>query len=481
MKSSKLIILPLLSASFLLTSCFEQQKPSEDSKESSQGNEVSSENSKETSNSTPDVPHSADGNFAILKGTMEKMADANGFKTEITPFNATLGGIRYIRNDDDSVKTSNWDVRLKASNIIETSTHTGNASNADNINQSIKVNDASLSKAKYGLGYLLSDEESSANTINSLISRFGKDMYANAYYAGEAYPDRLYYDFDDTEGKMSAAGSLLKVATPFILSALDDAGYSVYKNDNPKNGATYEIQTKAYLSLAQEDTSVTAQSLNEAETNPPLVGDEWEEILIGFLDAMNDEFSDNIISSKTGDKYTLTIDFSGEDIQNAIQDFLDSLDEGWSYTIDLPSEGDKTNQIVITKDELQAISDKLKNAAHLENFHYELTYNDKVLIDGALHFDITIDQSIYKDAFDEKKNDPDYDETKDGTMIGLTEIKLDQKMNYSIYQLGLDDMDQEVLKKHLWSYAGLPSKEDLSNSSVYPEQTLPPKKESTSN
>ena len=66
-------------------------------------------------------------------------------------------------------------------------------------------------------------------------------------------------------------------------------------------------------------------------------------------------------------------------------------------------------------------------------------------------------------------------------MIGLTQIKLNQKMNYSIYQLSMDDIDQEVLKKHLWTYAALPSKEDLSNPSVYPEQKLPPKKEVTTN
>lgn len=54
-------------------------------------------------------------------------------------------------------------------------------------------------------------------------------------------------------------------------------------------------------------------------------------------------------------------------------------------------------------------------------------------------------------------------------------------MNYSIYQLSMDDIDQEVLKKHLWTYAALPSKEDLSNPSVYPEQKLPPKKEVTTN
>ena len=112
MKSSKIIMLPLLSASFLLASCVEQQSTSSDnsrgsSQESKENSSENPVNSSESSKPTPDVPHSADENFAILKGTMKKMTDANGFKTEITPFNATLGGIRYVRNDDDSVKTTN--------------------------------------------------------------------------------------------------------------------------------------------------------------------------------------------------------------------------------------------------------------------------------------------------------------------------------------------------------------------------------------
>lgn len=484
MKSSKIIMLPLLSASFLLASCVEQQSASsENSRESSQDKGDSSENtvnSSESSKPTPDVPHSADENFAVLKGTMEKMSDANGFKTEITPFKATLGGIRYVRNEDDTVKTTNWDVLLKASKIVETSTHTGNLSNLENVNQSVKVVNGSLSKSKYGLGYLVADEEGSANTINRLISALGKDMYANAYYAGELYPDRLYYDFDDPQGKTSMAGQLLRGITPFILPMLDNAGYSVYKNDNPKNVPTYEIQTKAYVSLNQGDGS-TQDGTTTTPEDSPLIGNEWEDILIGFLDAMKDKFSDNIISSKTADTYTLTIDFSGEDIEKAIQEFLDSLEDDWSYTIDLPIGENQTTQIVITKDELQALSNKLKDATHLEGFHYELTYDDKVLLNGALDLDLTINQSIYKDIFDERKNDPDYDPKTDGTMIGLTQIKLNQKMNYSIYQLGLDDIDPDILKGHLWSYAGLPSKEDLANPSVYPEQKLPPKKEATTN
>lgn len=459
MKSSKIIMLPLLSASFLLASCVEQQSTSsgnsrdssQESKENSSENPV---NSSESSKPTPDVPHSADENFAILKGTMEKMTDANGFKTEITPFNATLGGIRYVRNDDDSVKTTNWDVLLKASKVIETSTHTGNISSPDNVNQSIKVINGSLSKSKYGLGHLVSDEEGNAETINRLISALGKNMYANAYYAGELYPDRLYYDFDDPSGKTS-------------------------KNDNPKNIPTYEIQTKAYVSLNQGNNPSTDNP--STPTDSPLIGNEWEDILIGFLDAMKDKFPDNIISSKTADTYTLTIDFSGKDVEKAIQEFLNSLEDDWSYTIDLPIGENQTTQIVITKDELQALSDKLKDATHLEGFHYELTYNDKVLLNGALNMDLTINQSIYKDIFDERKNDPNYDPKTDGTMIGLTQIKLNQKMNYFIYQLSMDDIDQEVLKKHLWTYAALPSKEDLSNPKVYPEQKLPPKKEVTTN
>lgn len=484
MKSSKIIMLPLLSASFLLASCVEQQSTSSgNSRDSSQENNKNSfensVNSSESSKPTPDVPHSADENFAILKGTMEKMTDANGFKTEITPFNATLGGIRYARNDDDSVKTTNWDVLLKASKVIETSTHTGNISSPDNVNQSIKVINGSLSKSKYGLGHLVSDEEGNAETINRLISALGKNMYANAYYAGELYPDRLYYDFDDPSGKTSMAGQLLKGITPFILPMLDNAGYSVYKNDNPKNIPTYEIQTKAYVSLNQGNNPSTDNP--SIPTDSPLIGNEWEDILIGFLDAMKDKFPDNIVSSKTADTYTLTIDFSGKDVEKAIQEFLNSLEDDWSYTIDLPIGENQTTQIVITKDELQALSDKLKDATHLERFHYELTYNDKVLLNGALNMDLTINQSIYKDIFDERKNDPNYDPKTDGTMIGLTQIKLNQKMNYSIYQLSMDDIDQEVLKKHLWTYAALPSKEDLSNPSVYPEQKLPPKKEVTTN
>lgn len=489
MKSSKIIMLPLLSATFLLASCNEQQTSSNNSfnntKDSSHDSGDASSNepikSAESSKPTPDIAHSADSNFEVLRSTMQKMADANGFKTEITPFSATLGGIRYMRNDDDSVKTTNWDVLLKASRITMTSTHTGNASDADNINESIKVSNGSLSKAKYGLGYLVSDEESGANTINRLISALGKDMYANAYYAGEAYPDRLYYDFDGEDGKMSTAGTLIKGMTPFILPALDKAGYSVYVNDNPKNGSSYEIQTKGYLSLGEDDSSTETQFIDQGEGDSPLIDDDWEEILMDVLDALKDKFSDNIISSKTKDEYTLTIDFSGDDIQNAIKEFLDSLDDDWSYTIDLPSSGDETTQIVITKDELQAVSDKLKDTAHLESFHYELTYTDKALVNGALNFDMTIDQSVYKDAFDEKKNNPDYDATTDGTMIGLTEIKLNQKMKYSIYQLTLDDIDQDTLKEHLWSYAALPSKETLGNPSIYPEQKLPPKKETSSN
>ena len=484
MKSSKIIMLPLLSASFLLASCVEQQSTSSDNSRGSsqESNKNSSENpvnSSESSKPTPDVPHSADENFVILKGTMEKMTDANGFKTEIAPFNATLGGIRYVRNDDDTVKTTNWDVLLKASKVIETSTHTGNISSPDNVNQSIKVINGSLTKSKYGLGHLVSDEEGNAETINRLISALGKNMYANAYYAGELYPDRLYYDFDDPSGKTSMAGKLLKEITPFILPMLDNAGYSVYKNDNPKNIPTYEIQTKAYVSLNQENNPSTDNP--STPTDSPLIGNEWEDILIGFLDAMKDKFPDNIVSSKTADTYTLTIDFSGKDVEKATQDFLNSLEDDWSYTIDLPIGENQTTQIVITKDELQALSDKLKDATHLERFHYELTYNDKVLLNGALNMDLTINQSIYKDIFDERKNDPNYDPKTDGTMIGLTQIKLNQKMNYSIYQLSMDDIDQEVLKKHLWTYAALPSKEDLSNPSVYPEQKLPPKKETTTN
>ena len=75
MKSSKIIMLPLLSASFLLASCVEQQSTSSDnsrgsSQESKENSSENPVNSSESSKPTPDVPHSADENSSGARGKL---------------------------------------------------------------------------------------------------------------------------------------------------------------------------------------------------------------------------------------------------------------------------------------------------------------------------------------------------------------------------------------------------------------------------
>lgn len=508
MKTEKLIILPILSATFLLASCNPQESSSSSSsKNSSKGEEESSQHSgssssKNTSSSSssssshsaelPDLDKDADKDFAILKSVLENTASENGFKAETSPFSSSFGGLRYKKDEDNKLSSTNWDLIVKADKITATETHVGDGEEAEDYNASLKVANVSFDKDKYGIGHLVSEKDSEAKVVDAAIKTLAKNMYANAYFAGDT-PNRVYYDLDDDNGKESNSAHLLRAATPFILEALDENGYSVYKNDDPKNDATYEILTKAYVTISEnqdtdEDVTTVASTDSSTEDSNEDTVDwtKWLKIIPDVIEVLNDNFADCVVSSRKSDVYTLSVKFSDKEVTKAIDDLIDKLDDDFEFTFSIPTdeEGDDGIKITITKDMLETIAGELDKAIESGSFDYEVSYNSKYLVNSALSFNLSIDESIYEslygseDTATENSTESSSESSSETTnpMIGLTSFSIDAKTGYSYYEKVLADSDESKLKEHLWSFANLPSKEKLAQ---YPEQTLPPKKKTT--
>ncbi len=466
---------------------------SQHSSSSSSENTSSSSSSSSHSAELPDVDKDADKDFAVLKSVLENTASENGFKAEMSPLSASFGGLRYKKDENNKLSSTNWDLLVKADKITAVETHVGDPDEAEDYNASLKVANVSLDKDKYGIGHLISEKDNEAKAIDAVIKTLAKDMYANAYFAGDT-PDRLYYDLDDENGKESNSAHLLKAATPFILDALDENGYSVYKDDDPKNDPTYEILTKAYVTISENqdtDEDITTVSSTDSSTEDTSEDTfdwtKWIQIISNAIEVLNDNFSDCIVSSRKNDVYTLSVKFSDKEVGKAIDDFIDTLDDDFEFTVDIPTseEGEEGVKITITKDMLETIAGELDKAIESGSFDYEVSYNSKYLVNSALSFNLSIDESIYEslygsddgeNATDSSSSSSSSETVTDEMMIGLTSLSIDEKTGYSYYEKVLADSDESKLKEHLWNFANLPSKEELAK---YPEQALPSKKETT--
>lgn len=468
MKTKNVIMLPLLSATFLLSSCKTTPSESSSPKESTPSSEEKPTPIEPSSSKTPEIASDADKDLAVLKGAMENSINANGFKTEITPFETAISGLKYSQEGEEEVKNTNWDVLLNATSINSTTTHINEGKNKEDYNFSLQVKNLSIGQVKYGLGPLFSDGTSSATAMNSLIKAFGSGQYLNAYYSGANYSDRIFYDVKDEKGEDSNAAMFVSGLNPFILKLLDQAGYSVYVNDNPKNDSTYEIMPNGYISIPEGDTTIPSDSGN-IEDNLP---ENWQETVMDFILSIKDEFKDNIISTKTGSEFTLSISFNDKEIKDAINNYIASLPADWKYTIPLPSDEDgSTNEIVVDKMTLQLLAATLETMGSVDRFNYEIKYDENVLLGGAFNFEMTMNKSMYDSAFSSMQ--PAEGETSK-SLLAVTNVKISEEMKYTAYSLKDEDSDPSKLQENLRSFASIPDTDVLA---TYQEQKLPPKKE----
>lgn len=486
MKTKNVIMLPLLSATFLLSACTQVQEESRESKESTQSSQDSKKPDSQSSSSYDEfwgseeknkgTTEGADSDLSILEKTMEKTFNSNGFRMEIKPFKGAVTGVKYSQKTGKETKTSNWDALLNVADISQSTTHVGEGDKEEDYNFALQVKDADISSLQYGIGYIISNTAVGAELINSEVEEFGSDLYMNAYYSGGDYSDRLFYDIDNEEGKESEnLSTLLGLAKPMIMSTLDSLGYSVYIGDNPKNDYKFDLNTKGYVELPSEE----AEEETETETLEEQLPDNYQEIIMDFILSIKDEFKDNIITTKDGNTYVLSVNFQDDaKIKEAIDEYINKLDDNWSYTIPLPTEGEEGSEeienIVITKEDLQKISEKLQEAGEIERFEYEIRYNENVLTNGALKFEMTFDKSSYDSKFEEMQPEEGENEK---SMVAVTDIKINEKTEYTTYALEESDSDESKLKEHLRSFANIPSLEKLA---TYPKQEIPEKKQTSS-
>lgn len=483
MKTKNVLMLPLLSAIFLLSSCNpaeedssssenkSQQSSSEDSKQSQSSSE-SSNFFDSSESSTPDVAQDADKDLSILKTAVENSVKSNGFKTVVSPFKTAVTGLKYSQETGAEVKTVDWDALLTADRINSVTTHSGEGNKADDYNFSLQMQNLAIGKVKNGIGPLISSDNSAeAKTLSKMIESFGKKMYFNTYYSGNDYADRLFYDVDDEKGKESNARYIFDALNPILLKALDAAGYSVYKNDNPENEATFELLSKGYLELPEDVETPTEDEVDSVvDEVKEKVPSNWKEIVLDFVIAIKDEFKDNIISSKTGDLYTLSVRFDDNSLLDTIDNYVKSLDDDWSYTFNVPVDEEETKEIVITKDQLENIVSEVKSMGQVDRFDYDITYDAKALRSGAFKFELSTD----KEDLDNTFNTQEIEEGETSkSMTALTNVKVSQEMTYTTYSLTNGDSNEETLKTNLRSFAAIPAKEKLD---AYPKQVIPEKK-----
>ncbi len=470
MKNGKLIMLPLLSATFLLSSCTngnQNKDASSSSDKSSNTSSVdSSESENKSSNSSSSVEKDADENLDVLKKAVSNTVSKNGFKAVTSPIKASLTGKKYETSaaDDEAIKKTDWDAIINVSSLTYASTRVNDDLSLENINQSIKIDNMNIGYDKYGLAPLIAGDKGT-NFFNKMIADFS--LSGNVYYAGTAFKDRLYYDDYDKNGQESDIGALIPLMEKTILAGLDSAGYSVYKDDDPNKGASYSINPTGYiqLSIDEEDGESSESSVHSAYQT----GD----VVLNYLNGASVDFSDNVISTKSGDTYTLSVNFSSKEMMDFINNFIDSLDDDWEFTLPVEEDSPFAN-IVVTKETLKTISQKISDSVEVKKFDYSINYNEDKLISSKLNFDLTIDDSVYESYI--KEDQENNDET---TTIGVSSLNFSNSVAFSTYEKTSEDASEDKLKEHLWDFAGLPSKEDLADESKYPNQPLPKKKESS--
>ncbi len=471
MKNGKLIMLPLLSATFLLSSCNnvnpDKSSSNSDKSDNTSSFESSSEDKKNSNNSSSNsTEEGADTNLEILKKAVSNTVSKNGFKSVASPIKTTVAGKKYESSaaDADAIKKTNWDAIINVDSLTYSSTHLNDDFSLEEINQSLKIDDLNIQPNKYGIAPLFM--EHGAVATNKAIAAL--DISTNFYYAGEAYKDRLYYDDYNSNGEESDLGLLVEIAKNPMLKKLDEAGYSVYKNDDVNQGPSFSINPKGYLQLtideAEEDTSKT-----------DVISYDVGDLVLDFLSGTTIEFNDNFISTKSGSTYTLSVNFSSKEVKDCVNDFIDSLDDDWEFK--LPVEEDSPfADIVVTKETLKTISEKVFDSLEVKKFDYSINYNENKLISSKLDFDLTIDDSVYESYLKNKESD---DEDTTSTVVGVSSLNFSSSIAFSTYEKTSDDASQEKLSEHLWDFAGLPSKEDLADENKYPLQELPKKKETT--
>lgn len=471
MKNGKLIMLPLLSATFLLSSCNNgnQDKNSSSSDKSDNTSNVdSSEENKSSDSSSISIEEDADTDLAILKKAVSNTISQNGFKAVTSPIKATVAGKKYESSaaDDNATKKTDWDAIINIDSLTYASTYVDNDLSLDEINQVLKLEGMHIGYDKFGIAPLVNplkgeSSESANKRMNKIIDSLS--FSENLYYAGTEYKDRLYYDDYDKNGDESdVTVALIGMQKP-ILEALDSAGYSVYNNDNKEEGAKYSINPTGYIQLAidEEKEEDAKKSLPQYET-----GDAF----LDYLETVDVDFSDNIISTKSGDVYTLNLVFSSKEVMDAINQMIDSLDDDWEFT--LPVEEDSPfADIVVTKETLKAISEKISDSLEVKKFDYSINYNENKIISSKLDFDLTIDDSVYESYL--KDDEASGDET---TTIGVSSLNFSSSVSFSTYEKTAQDSDETAFKDNLWNFAELPSKADLADTNKYPEQPLPEKK-----
>ena len=490
MKPKKIILLPALSATFLLSACqggeeivsSSVEEPSESVSSSESEMPIDPFWGDESEVETPDVAEHADNGLTILKEALKTPAQANGFKATMTPAKLAITGVKFANDEDGNKATIDWDALLTAQSLITTITHLGNGNKKEDYNFSFQLNDADVDKVQYGIGPLFGAR---ARTINRLVNSFASDMYANLYYAGNEYPDRIYYDFDDEDGYESNAAFLFTGMRSYVCQLLDRMGYSVYPNDDPELDPTFDYVAKAYVTIPEEETA------GEEESPDPIPFDnlatEWGRIVEEYLFPGIEEYLPVLVSSKKDDVYTLSASF--EDDQSffdALSYPLNDLEEDWQYTVKIPfttkdEEGNETTkdwELTITKKQIQDLITSLDEALNINRFSLRLDYNETGLIDSHFKFDLDVSPAIFEEDFDNQISsyDPSSGE-EEPEVIGVTNVKINLGTEYSLYQKVAEDSDEDVLKEHLREFANLPPKEDMANPKVYPEQPLPPKKQ----
>ncbi len=477
MKNGKLIMLPLLSATFLLSSCNNgnQDKNSSSSDKSDNTSNVdSSEEEKKSSNSSStSVEKDADNDLAVLRKAVTNTISQNGFKAVTSPIKATVAGKKYESSaaDDNAIKKTDWDAIINVDSLTYASAYIDDGLSLDDINQALKLEGMNIGYDKYGIAPLVnffknSDSGDAANKkMNKLIETFS--FSENLYYAGTAYKDRLYYDDYDKNGDESDTTIALAFMQKPILEMLDSAGYSVYNNDSKDDGAKFSINPTGYVQLSLDEEK------EEGDTKKKLPQYETGDILLNYLNTTDIDFSDNIISTKSGDLYTLNVVFSSKEIMDVVNGLIDSLPDDWEFTLPLEEDSPFAN-IVVTKEDLKTISKKVSDSLEVKKFDYSINYSENKIISSKLDFDLTIDDSVYESYLKDDEASGD-----DTPTIGVSSLNFSSSVSFATYEKTAQDSDETTFKDNLWNFAELPSKEDLADTKKYPEQPLPEKKAST--
>ncbi len=457
MKNGKLIMLPLLSATFLLSSC-NGTNPNSSSNDESENtsNANPTDSSLSESNTVDEID--ADKNLDVLKESLANTVSKNGFKAVSSPIKTSVAGKKYKTSATDPtvIDKTDWDAIINVGSLTYASTHVNDDISLDNINETLKIDNLTIKKDKYGVAPLFTEKGQSAT--NKLIDSMS--ISENFYYAGTAYSDRVYYDDFNKKGEESDVGMMLTILTPTILKGLDSAGYSVYEDDDPTKEAKYSIGTSGYVEIPTEE--------NTTNDIPSTV--ELKDFVFDHLDSKEIDFNDNIISTRTGDTYTLSVSFSSKEVTDLIDEMINSLDDDWKFSVP-HSEENPFSDIVVTKETLKTISEKISDNLKIKKFDYAIDYSKDAILSSKLDFDLTIDESVYESSFKEEAKD-----NEELTTIGISSLNFSSSVSFSTYDKTDEDKDESEFKEHLWNFAELPSKEELANEEKYPQQSLPEKK-----